>query len=150
MRKYICHASCLYILAWTRAYTCTEQGEQGKASSRGSASVCFRNASIRGASRVDGDLAISRAFGDFKYKNNKDLTHINQKITCEPIVSEFKLEYGNILLLCSDGVLDRLSSGKIKNIIKYNYKNLKFSEVILTSPSLRNQISMKNLKFVQN
>lgn len=35
-------------------------------------------------SRVDGNLALSRAFGDFQYKDQKQLTPENQAVTANP------------------------------------------------------------------
>lgn len=34
--------------------------------------------------RVDGDLAVSRALGDFFYKNRDDLPTEKQKVSCHP------------------------------------------------------------------
>jgi hypothetical protein len=34
--------------------------------------------------RVDGDLAVSRALGDFQYKNREDLPPQQQKVTAHP------------------------------------------------------------------
>ena len=36
--------------------------------------------------RVDGDLALSRAFGDFNYKDKPDLKPQQQAVTCFPDV----------------------------------------------------------------
>ena len=36
--------------------------------------------------RVDGDLAVARAFGDFNYKRRKDLPPEAQEVSCEPEV----------------------------------------------------------------
>ena len=34
--------------------------------------------------RVNGNLNLSRSFGDFKYKCRKDLSYKEQMVTCDP------------------------------------------------------------------
>lgn len=38
--------------------------------------------------RVDGNLALSRAFGDFQYKDQKNLKAENQAVTCFPDIKK--------------------------------------------------------------
>ena len=61
--------------------------------------------------RVNGDLALSRAFGDFSYKNRDDLPAEQQKVSCEPdIRSHERSSEDDILLLACDGLWDVFSS----------------------------------------
>jgi protein phosphatase 1B len=62
--------------------------------------------------RVDGDLAVSRAFGDFQYKTRHDLKPQEQKVSCWPDVDIHirNSAEDEILILACDGVWDALSS----------------------------------------
>lgn len=61
--------------------------------------------------RVDGDLAVSRAFGDFQYKNRPDLPAESQKVTCLPDIQVWtRTPQDEILILGCDGVWDVLAS----------------------------------------
>ena len=53
---------------------------------------------------VVGNLALSRALGDFEYKKNKSLPAEAQIITCEPDVVEHEIvEDDEFLILACDG-----------------------------------------------
>ena len=67
--------------------------------------------------RVDGELAVSRAFGDFKYKTNKDLLADKQKVIAKPTITEFELDKRDLLFLSCDGVLEKTSREKIAEFI---------------------------------
>jgi len=61
--------------------------------------------------RVDGDLAVSRAFGDFQYKNRSDLPPEKQKVSCEPDVKvHVRTQVDDILLVACDGLWDVFSN----------------------------------------
>jgi len=69
--------------------------------------------------RVDGDLAVSRAYGDFQYKTRPDLPAKDQKVTCYPdIMVHERTELDDVLLLGCDGVWDVLSSQEGVNIVR--------------------------------
>jgi serine/threonine protein phosphatase PrpC len=54
--------------------------------------------------RVDGDLAVSRALGDFTYKHRPDLRPKDQKVTCYPDITVHPRNgTDDILLLACDG-----------------------------------------------
>lgn len=60
--------------------------------------------------RVDGDLAVSRAFGDFQYKN-KELNYQLQKVTCHPDIRVHERTPGDeFLLLACDGLWDVMTN----------------------------------------
>ena len=61
--------------------------------------------------RVDADLAVSRAFGDFQYKTRPDLPPEEQKVSCEPDVRIHKrTPDDDILLVACDGLWDVFSN----------------------------------------
>jgi serine/threonine protein phosphatase PrpC len=64
-----------------------------------------------GVPRVNGNLNLSRAIGDLKYKSNKNLTPEAQVITAHPDVRVFELSSEDqFFLLACDGVWDVLSN----------------------------------------
>jgi len=68
--------------------------------------------------RVDGDLSLSRAFGDFYYKNNQTKPKDEQKVISVP---EFRVlettDVGHFIFLACDGVYDVMSNQEIVNFI---------------------------------
>lgn len=62
--------------------------------------------------RVDGDLAVSRAFGDFQFKARADLGPHQQKVSCVPDVEVYDRNPAedDLLVLACDGVWDVLSN----------------------------------------
>ena len=68
--------------------------------------------------RVDGCLAVSRAFGDFSFKMRSDLSAISQKVTAEPDVTLIpRLGADDFILLACDGVWDVMDSSTAVNFI---------------------------------
>ena len=72
--------------------------------------------------RIDGDLAVSRAFGDFDYKRRKDLDARHQKVTCLPDIrvlqrssstsSNTEANEDMMLILACDGLWDVMTSSE--------------------------------------
>jgi serine/threonine protein phosphatase PrpC len=61
--------------------------------------------------RVNGDLALSRALGDFSYKNRDDLPASQQKVSCEPDIRVHERTPGDdLLILACDGLWDVFTS----------------------------------------
>ncbi|KEP60667.1 UNVERIFIED_CONTAM: protein phosphatase 2C domain-containing protein [Hammondia hammondi] len=60
-----------------------------------------------GVWRVDGRLALSRAFGDFALKDRFDMKPNEQKIVALPDVNVFKAKPGDIILMGCDGIFER-------------------------------------------
>lgn len=74
--------------------------------------------------RVDGDLAVSRAFGDFSYKNRPDLSPHEQKITCFPdIAIHERHDTDDVLILACDGLWDVMSSEAAVNSVRELYQS---------------------------
>jgi len=62
-------------------------------------------------SRVDGNLALSRAFGDFQYKDQKNMKAEDQAVTAKPDI--FICEHNDkddFIMLACDGIWDCLSN----------------------------------------
>lgn len=56
-----------------------------------------------------GNLALSRALGDFEYKKNLSLSPETQIITCDPDIAEHDIdEEDEFLVLACDGMLHPL------------------------------------------
>lgn len=63
--------------------------------------------------RVDGDLAVSRAFGDFQYKTSPELPAEQQKVSPEPdIITHDRVDVDEFLLLACDGLYDVMSNAE--------------------------------------
>lgn len=68
--------------------------------------------------RVNGNLALSRAFGDFHYKNNEDLPPEQQIVSPCPDVKTLELNDDvDFLVLACDGIWDVLSSEEVVEFV---------------------------------
>lgn len=68
--------------------------------------------------RVDGNLSLSRALGDFAYKNNKKLDATQQKITCAPEIRCHKLGQGDrYVVLGCDGIWEKASNQDVTRFL---------------------------------
>lgn len=57
--------------------------------------------------RVNACLAVSRAFGDFEYKNSKESQEpVDFSVSVTPDVTKVDLRAGSYIVLCSDGLTD--------------------------------------------
>ncbi|KAL6932813.1 related to Protein phosphatase 2C homolog 3 [Hanseniaspora guilliermondii] len=70
--------------------------------------------------RVNGNLALSRAIGDFEFKNS-NLPPEEQTVTVVPdiICHDIDLEFDDFVILACDGIWDCLSSQECVNLIYY-------------------------------
>lgn len=66
-----------------------------------------------GAGRVDGNLAVARALGDFTYKGALSLDARAQKVVCVPEYQRTTAVRGDFLFLACDGVYDVMSSAAV-------------------------------------
>lgn len=69
--------------------------------------------------RVNGNLALSRAIGDFEFKKNKDLPAEQQIVTANPDVTEHKItEDDEFLVVACDGIWDCKSSQAVVEFVR--------------------------------
>lgn len=74
---------------------------------------------LGGMSRVNGNLNLSRAIGDLKYKANKELHAKHQIITAEPDIEEAEIQPGDeFLLLACDGIWDVLTNQEAIDFVR--------------------------------
>ena len=58
--------------------------------------------------RVNGGLNLSRSFGDFDYKQNKNLGYDEQMITCKPDIKQVNRQTNDqFILIGCDGIWER-------------------------------------------
>jgi serine/threonine protein phosphatase PrpC len=68
--------------------------------------------------RVNGELAMSRALGDFQYKKNTTIPDSEQLVICIPDISVHRRGVDDeILILACDGVWDVMSNGDAVNFL---------------------------------
>ncbi|CAG0883227.1 unnamed protein product [Cyprideis torosa] len=69
--------------------------------------------------RVNGNLALSRAFGDFAYKKNMERSAEQQMLTAVPDIQELPLSRSlEFLILACDGIWDVISSHDAVNFVR--------------------------------
>ncbi|KAI0732034.1 PP2C-domain-containing protein [Fomitopsis betulina] len=69
--------------------------------------------------RVNGNLALARALGDFDYKRNEALSPEAQIITCDPEITEHELtDEDEFLIIACDGIWDCLTSQQCVDVIR--------------------------------
>jgi len=72
--------------------------------------------------RVDGDLSVSRAIGDWQFKADSSLHLFEQKVSPEPDVTKYIARPGDWLLLACDGISERLSTEQVSRFITENLR----------------------------
>jgi len=77
--------------------------------------------------RVDGQLAMSRAIGDWQYKRNLAFTVAEQKVIPVPDITEDTVCCGDLLFICCDGIVEHMSNEDACNVIEEEVK--KFNDV---------------------
>ncbi|RLN55711.1 hypothetical protein BBJ29_006812 [Phytophthora kernoviae] len=66
------------------------------------------------SNRVNGDLAVSRALGDFSYKARADLRAEQQQVSAEPDIEKQKIDNTEeFLILACDGIWDVMSNDEL-------------------------------------
>jgi len=74
--------------------------------------------------RLDGNLAVSRALGDFEYKMDKLAPCSQQKVSVVPDIYEIRgMPAGTVLVLACDGLWDVLSSVDVANYVREQIAN---------------------------
>ena len=73
--------------------------------------------------RVDGNLNLTRAFGDLKYKQKKSFTPEEQAITSNPDVYEYPLQAGlDFIIMGCDGIWEKKTN---EEMVAWVYEQLK-------------------------
>lgn len=62
------------------------------------------------SNRVDGQLAMSRAIGDYQYKANPNLTVAEQKVVPIPDITTGVAYQGDRLFICCDGIVEQMTN----------------------------------------
>lgn len=79
--------------------------------------------------RVDGSLAVSRALGDFDYKQNEKLEAKAQKVSAEPVITCFPRCKANAsirdayIVIACDGIFDVISNENLEKYISWKLRN---------------------------
>lgn len=69
--------------------------------------------------RVNGNLALSRAIGDFEFKQNVNLPAEQQAVTCDPDVIRHTItEDDEFFVLACDGIWDCMTNQQVVNYIR--------------------------------
>jgi len=76
-------------------------------------------------SRVMGDLALSRALGDCRYKKSANLSPEKQIITCDPDVYTWYIKENDFFVLACDGIFDVKSNEDLMQFIHENIDSAK-------------------------
>jgi len=73
--------------------------------------------------RVCGNLAVSRALGDYQYKDRDDLSAAEQKVTVDPVIDPVARSTDDqFLLLCCDGIWDVMSNVEAVDFVNEHFK----------------------------
>jgi len=72
--------------------------------------------------RVQGNLAVSRAFGDFQYKKVKDKHQLDQPVSCLPDVHCFtRSRDDEYVVMACDGIYDVLSNDELTVLLRSKF-----------------------------
>lgn len=76
------------------------------------------------AGRVNGNLALSRALGDFEFKQNPNITAEHQVVTCCPDVIEAELDRDcEFIVVACDGIWDVLNNQEVVDFVRAGIKD---------------------------
>lgn len=108
--------------------------------------------------RVNGDLALSRALGDHRYKTMSELPPEKQVITCFPDVYTWTATEGDYLCLACDGIFDVLSNEQLFEFIEKTLPEVNhnlgrmceqtMSHCLADNPNSRNGMGADNMTLV--
>ncbi|XP_015689126.1 probable protein phosphatase 2C 21 isoform X2 [Oryza brachyantha] len=72
-----------------------------------------------GVARIEGRFGLSRAIGDFQFKQNKDMPPSQQIVTCVPDVHLVNItDKTEFLVIASDGVWSQMSSKEVVDFVR--------------------------------
>lgn len=91
-----------------------------------------------GIHRVGGRLAISRAIGDFQFKQNKTLAPADQIVTCSPdILTADITDDAEFLIIASDGIWDVKSSQEVVDFVRQRLQSMSLISSLFFCLSMR-------------
>mmetsp|Transcript_14154 Transcript_14154/g.21505 ORF Transcript_14154/g.21505 Transcript_14154/m.21505 type:complete len:401 (+) Transcript_14154:68-1270(+) len=96
--------------------------------------------------RVDGQLALSRAFGDWSYKNRPGIAYHEQKVTAIPDVTSDIMYEGDTLLICCDGLFEQLSREAIAKCVHEYFKKDMMADTAVVVASLLDHVLQQGSK----
>lgn len=68
--------------------------------------------------RLDGNLSVSRGFGDHPFKSNRELDQASQKLTVVPDIDNYRVTARTRVVLMCDGVFEHLTNELVADIIR--------------------------------
>lgn len=74
--------------------------------------------------RVNGSLAVSRALGDYEYKQNEDKTDCEQLVSPEPEINVIERDNSKdeFIILACDGIFDVISNEDLCTYVRYLFE----------------------------
>lgn len=66
----------------------------------------YKVKTLDGVARIDGDLSVSRAFGDFRYKQSPDVPLQDQAVSADPDLATFCCKASDFVMLMCDGICE--------------------------------------------
>lgn len=94
--------------------------------------------------RVDGDLAVSRAFGDFRYKETAGVEWKKQKVSVEPdfMVYPRRRDQDEFIIVACDGIWDVFSNEEVgtktRALAKFGADDKTIAEFLIDDALVRN------------
>jgi len=86
---------------------------------------------VNSVGRVNGNLNLSRAIGDLKYKQIQHVSAEQQIITAEPDIETFKIsKEDEFFVLACDGIWDCMTNQEIVDFIRERIGKKKLSEIV--------------------
>jgi len=79
--------------------------------------------------RVNGNLNLCRALGDFEYKQSTELDVRDQIITSNPDIYSWDLIQGDLVILACDGIFDVLTNEELISFIRQRLGKKSLSEI---------------------
>ena len=77
--------------------------------------------------RVDGQLAMSRAIGDYQYKANPNLEVLDQKVIPLAVIERETIYAGDKLFVCCDGIVEHMENEDACRVISQELSALEDS-----------------------
>lgn len=100
--------------------------------------------------RIDGNLNLSRALGDFAYKNDSKLAYEAQKISGVPDIRERSLQSGDaFILLGCDGIWETRNNQETVTLLQKLMKRSKSGKLSEAAGKLLDQTLSKNPQLTQ-